>query len=255
MARRPPPSRQAQAASALAPREDRSGGPRETGPHPALGLEPQLATGADALGVSLSTVQVQQLLHYLELLLKWNRVYNLTAVRGAQEALHHHLLDSLAILPSLVRHLDGRPARILDVGSGGGLPGVVIAIARPDWHVDCVDAVAKKAAFVQQAAAELGLARLRGIHSRIEQLPRANADVVTSRAFASLPDFTRWTAAHLNDNGVWMAMKGKEPKDEIRALPPTVDVFHVEHLQVPGLDAERCLVWMRPTGKNTPPLA
>jgi len=133
---------------------------------------------------------------------------------------------------------------VLDVGSGGGLPGVVIAIACPEVAVTCVDTVAKKAAFIQQAAAELGLPHLRATHARVESL-RESYDVVTSRAFASLKDFVTWSRSALAPNGVWMAMKGRQPDAEIAELPADVSVFHVEPIAVPGLDAQRCIVWMR----------
>jgi 16S rRNA (guanine527-N7)-methyltransferase len=183
---------------------------------------------------------------YLDLLARWNRVYNLTALRDPAQMRSHHLDDSLSVVPPLERHAAGRPLRVLDVGSGGGLPGVVLAIAHPDWTVTCVDAVEKKARFVQQVALELGLPNLRAVHARVEQMPPAAADVVVSRAFASLPDFCAWTRRHLAEQGVWLAMKGRHPADEIAALPSDVQVFHVEPLQVPGLDAERCAIWLRP---------
>ena len=205
----------------------------------------RLAEGATALGLSLAPAQHAQLLAYLDLLAKWNKVYNLTAVRDPAEMLTHHLLDSLAVIAPLVRHTQGGAARVLDVGSGGGLPGVVIAICCPEMSVACVDAVAKKAAFVQQAAGVLGLSNLRGVHARVESITQPY-DVITSRAFATLADFTQWSAGSLGEDGVWMAMKGKHPTDEIAALPPSVAVFHVEQLAVPGLDGERCLIWMRP---------
>ena len=205
----------------------------------------RLAEGATALGLSLAPAQHAQLLAYLDLLAKWNKVYNLTAVRDPAEMLTHHLLDSLAVIAPLVRHTQGGAARVLDVGSGGGLPGVVIAICCPEMSVACVDAVAKKAAFVQQAAGVLGLSNLRGVHARVESITQPY-DVITSRAFATLADFTQWSAGSLGEDGVWMAMKGKHPTDEMAGLPPSVAVFHVEQLTVPGLDAERCLIWMRP---------
>ena len=205
----------------------------------------RLAEGATALGLNLSAAQHAQLLAYLDLLAKWNKVYNLTAVRDPAEMLTHHLLDSLAVIAPLLRHTQGATARVLDVGSGGGLPGVVIAICCPEMSVACVDAVAKKAAFVQQAAGVLGLSNLRGVHARVESITEPY-DVITSRAFATLADFTQWSAGSLGEDGVWMAMKGKHPTDEIAALPPSVAVFHVEQLTVPDLDAERCLIWMRP---------
>ena len=205
----------------------------------------RLAEGATALGLSLAPAQHAQLLAYLDLLAKWNKVYNLTAVRDPAEMLTHHLLDSLAVIAPLVRHAQGGAARVLDVGSGGGLPGVVIAICCPEMSVACVDAVAKKAAFVQQAAGVLGLSNLRGMHARVESITEPY-DVITSRAFATLADFTQWSAGSLGEDGVWMAMKGKHPTDEMAGLPPSVAVFHVEQLTVPGLNAERCLIWMRP---------
>jgi 16S rRNA (guanine527-N7)-methyltransferase len=211
-------------------------------------LARDLSEGARSLGLSLTPEDQRRLLDYLALLQKWNRVYNLTAVRDPAEMLTHHLLDSLAALPALNRHAPGATA-ILDVGSGGGLPGVVLALCRPDWQVTCVDAVAKKTAFVQQVAGNLGLSNLRGVHSRVQDLG-ATWPLITCRAFASLGDFTHWSASVLSPGGVWAAMKGKYPQDEIDALPASVQVFHVEPLNVPGLEAERCLVWMRCTGQT-----
>jgi 16S rRNA (guanine527-N7)-methyltransferase len=236
-----------------------------------------LAAGLTKLGLDLSAAQLGQLLDYLALLQKWNKVYNLTAVRNPAEMLTHHLLDSLAAVGPLLRQTGGKPGfvagppqgetapvggsdlrssgargphiRLLDVGSGGGLPGVVIAIVCPEIDVSCVDTVAKKAAFIQQAAATLRLPNLHGVHARVESLKAeegAGFDVVCSRAFASLVDFANWSREALNPGAVWMAMKGKQPVDELAALPAHVAVFHVEQLQVPGLDAERCIVWMRP---------
>ncbi|WP_200937543.1 16S rRNA (guanine(527)-N(7))-methyltransferase RsmG [Variovorax sp. Root473] len=202
-----------------------------------------LRTGAAALGVALSDTQGEQLLAYGTLMLKWNKVYNLTAVRDPAGVMTHHLLDSLAAVAPLQREWGGK-GRLLDVGSGGGLPGVVIAIMRPDIEVSCLDAVAKKAAFVQQVAAELELPNLRGLHARVESLA-GSYEVISSRAFASLPDFFNGSVHLLAPGGVWLAMKGKVPTDELAALPAGVAVFHVEQLTVPGLDAERCIVWAR----------
>lgn len=216
-------------------------------------LEHALREGANALGLDLSEAQITQLLDFLALLQKWNKVYNLTAVRDPQEMLTHHLLDSLAAVPPLRRHVAQRGqggaihprARLLDVGSGGGLPGVVFAICCPEVDVSCVDTVAKKAAFIQQAAGTLGLSNLHGIHARVETLA-GPFDVVSCRAFAALADFTAWSRQALAPHGVWLAMKGKHPHDEIAALPADVSVFHVEQLTVPGLQAERCILWLRP---------
>jgi len=207
-------------------------------------LEAELRSGLNKLGLALADSQTAQLLNYLELIRKWNKVYNLTAVRQPAEMLTHHLLDSLAVIGPLRRQTQGRSIRLLDVGSGAGLPGVVIAICCPEVRVDCVDTVAKKAAFVQQAAATLALANLRGLHNRVENLS-GPYDVISSRAFASLADFIAWSAAALAEQGAWLAMKGKHPAEEIAALPPEVEMFHVEQLEVPGLDAERCIVWMK----------
>lgn len=204
-----------------------------------------LADGLTALGLDLSAQQKRALLDYLGLIGKWNKVYNLTAVRDPQGMLVQHLLDSLAIIGPLRAWLQGRPARVLDVGAGAGLPGVVLAVCCPELSVDCVDTVAKKAAFIQQAAGALVLPNLRGVHARVEHLP-GPYDLICSRAFASLADFTAWSRQALAPDGAWLAMKGKHPHAEIAALPTEVEVFHVEQLQVPMLDAERCIVWMRP---------
>jgi 16S rRNA (guanine527-N7)-methyltransferase len=208
-------------------------------------LRQRLADGLDRLGLPLAQPQVDQLLAYLGLIQKWNKVYNLTAVRDPGEMLTHHLLDSLAVIKPLRHQLDGQAnVDCLDVGSGAGLPGVAIAICRPEMRVDCVDAVAKKAAFIQQAAAELRLPNLRGIHSRVQDLTHRYR-VVACRAFASLADFVTWSDSTLASEGVWLAMKGKPPTAEMAELPASVEVFHVEQLEIPGLDAQRCLVWMK----------
>lgn len=217
-------------------------------------LRQALTQSATAMGVSLRDDQTTALLAYMALIQKWNKVYNLTAVRDAPAMLTHHLLDSLAVIAPLQAQLQARQTvdggaastvRLLDVGSGAGLPGVVIAIMCPEIQVDCVDTVGKKASFIQQVAVTLRLPNLRGIHARVENLTD-KYQVVSSRAFASLVDFTSWSVNALAEQGVWMGMKGKHPADEIAALPSTVSVFHVEQLDVPGLGAERCIVWMRP---------
>ena len=216
--------------------------------HPFL---PALQKGLDGLGLALSADQQTQLLAYMDLIAKWTKVYNLTAVRDANEMLTHHLLDSLAVVAPLRRELarlvlpEGQTQlSLLDVGAGAGLPGIVIAITCPEVSVTCVDTVAKKAAFMQQVAATLKLPNLKGLHARVESLTQPY-DVVCSRAFASLVDFTTWSKSALAGHGVWMAMKGKHPDQELAVLPESVKVFHVEQLQVPGLDAERCIIWMR----------
>ena len=211
--------------------------------------EVALREGAAALGVLLTDRQSERLLAYGALILKWNKVYNLTALRDPQSVLTHHLLDTLAVIAPLGRV---RPdaGKLIDVGAGAGLPGVVIAICRDDIDVSCLDAVAKKAAFVQQVAAELALPNLHGVHARVESLA-GRYDIVSSRAFASLGDFFGGSAQLVAPEGVWLAMKGKVPADELAALADAVDVFHVEQLTVPGLDAERCIVWARPKQSST----
>jgi 16S rRNA (guanine527-N7)-methyltransferase len=226
-----------------------------------MSLVEKLQSGVTELGLSLSESQHSQLLDYLALIAKWNKVYNLTSVRDPLEMLTHHLLDSLAVVPPLRKHLESLSAitpgaaaaqgrRILDVGSGAGLPGVVIAIACPGDSVVCVDTVGKKAAFIQQAAATLGLNNLKGVHARVEAMLTsdigAGFDVITSRAFASLADFTALTKSHLQGHGVWMAMKAKTAQEESAQLDAKATVFHVEPLTVPGLAESRCLVWMKP---------
>ncbi|GHC82263.1 ribosomal RNA small subunit methyltransferase G [Pseudorhodoferax aquiterrae] len=211
-------------------------------------MKGRLIDAAQALGLALSDAELEALLAYQGLIAKWNKVYNLTAVRHPEQMLTQHLVDCLAAVPPLRRVLKEQGAdapALLDVGAGAGLPGVVFAILHPQLQVHCVDTVAKKAAFVQQVAVELKLPNLRGLHARVESLGQGY-DIVSSRAFASLVDFTTWSRAALKPGAVWLAMKGKEPLEEIAALPPQVQVFHVEHLQVPGLGAERCIVWMRP---------
>ena len=212
-------------------------------------LMPSLRQGLNDLGLDLEESTRNRLLAYLDLIAKWTRVYNLTAVRDAQEMLSHHLLDSLAVIAPLRREManlqravDARS--LLDVGSGAGLPGVVIAIVCPEVQVTCVDTVAKKAAFIQQVAVSLKLPNLKGLHARVESLTQP-FDVICSRAFASLLDFTQWSRSALAEDGVWLAMKGKHPEQELQVLPKDVKVFHVEPLNVPSLGAERCIVWMR----------
>ncbi|MET0311659.1 MAG: 16S rRNA (guanine(527)-N(7))-methyltransferase RsmG [Burkholderiaceae bacterium] len=207
-------------------------------------LEAGLRAGVAELGLVLSEAQITQLLDYLDLIQKWTKVYNLTAVRDPVEMLTHHLLDSLAVIRPLRRQRGESPGKLLDVGSGAGLPGVVIAICCPELAVTCVDTVAKKAAFIQQVAVTLRLPNLKGLHARVETLT-GPFDVICSRAFSSLPDFVGWSSGALQEGGVWLAMKGKHPDDELAQLPAEVDVFHVEQIHVPGLDAQRCVVWMK----------
>ncbi|HMS26305.1 MAG TPA: 16S rRNA (guanine(527)-N(7))-methyltransferase RsmG [Burkholderiaceae bacterium] len=242
-------------------------------------LAQDLKRRAEALGLMLSAGQATQLQSYLGLIQKWNKVYNLTAIRDTHEMVTHHLLDSLAVIAPLRNRLAGLAYEddgaqdgaetgatmrvmgggktapflynLLDVGSGAGLPGVVIAICCPDIHVTCIDAVAKKMAFVQQVATELKLSNLSARHVRVETLTEP-FDVITSRAFATLSDFVAGSRAALKpETGVWMAMKAKDTSGERAELPPDIDVFHVEPLHVPGLDAERHLVWMRQKARQS----
>ena len=218
------------------------------------GAEQVLRDGLRGLNLDLDDRQIEQLLAYLAMIGKWTQVYNLTAVRDPAEMMTHHLLDSLAAVPALNRQLKQMGhesgARLLDVGAGAGLPGVVIAICCPNVAVTCVDAVAKKAAFIKQAALELKLSNLAGLHQRVEQVAEPY-EVICSRAFASLGDFTSWSVKAIATGGVWMAMKGKHPISEIDALDKVIEVFHVEQLTVPGLVAERCIVWARPVPAAT----
>ena len=218
------------------------------------GAEQVLRDGLRSLNLDLDDRQIEQLLAYLAMIGKWTQVYNLTAVRDPAEMMTHHLLDSLAAVPALNRQLKQMghesSARLLDVGAGAGLPGVVIAICCPNLTVTCVDAVAKKAAFIKQAALELKVSNLAGLHQRVEQVAEPY-EVICSRAFASLGDFTSWSVKAIATGGVWMAMKGKHPISEIDALDKVIEVFHVEQLTVPGLVAERCIVWARPVPAAT----
>ena len=209
-----------------------------------------LRAGLAELHLSLSDDQVRDLLYFQNLIGKWNKVYNLTAVREQAEMLTHHLLDSLAAVEPLQKYLQGRglsAANLLDVGSGAGLPGVVLAICFPTLAVTCVDTVGKKAAFIKHVSLALGLSNLTGLHARVETITQP-FDVICSRAFASLSDFTVWSQAALAPGGAWMALKGKHPAEELSMLPPDVAVFHVEPLAVPGLAAERCIIWLQKVG-------
>lgn len=214
-------------------------------------LHAELTQGLSTLGLPLAPETEQRLLDYLDLIARWNKVYNLTAVRDPQDMLRQHLLDCLAAVPLLdaaeAARGDGpAPWRILDVGSGAGLPGVVLAIVRPQWQVTCVDTVAKKASFIRQVGVELGLPNLQAVHQRVEAMDTPPFDLITSRAFASLADFIALTRERLAPQGQWAAMKAHLTEDERAAVPPDVQITGVSPLAVPGLDAQRCLVWMRP---------
>ncbi|HEX7971317.1 MAG TPA: 16S rRNA (guanine(527)-N(7))-methyltransferase RsmG [Thiobacillus sp.] len=209
-------------------------------------VEQQLTVGVAALGLALPDGAEATLLAYLALLDKWNRVYNLTAVRDAERMVSHHLLDSLAAVPYFQ---GGGPdlIRVLDVGSGGGLPGIPLAIARPEWQVTLIDSIAKKTAFLLQAKAELGLGNLNIVTSRVEDFrPEAGFDVITSRAFSDLREFVTLTRHLLKPSGRWLAMKGLYPHEEIAMLPDFAKVSADRALVVPGLEASRHLIVLEP---------
>lgn len=215
-------------------------------------MDGQLEALAPKLGLTLTVTERERLLAYLTLIQRWTKVYNLTAVRNTGEMFTHHLLDCLAVVLPLRKGTGeaGQGAlRLLDVGSGAGLPGVILAMLNPAWQVTCVDAVAKKAAFIRQAAAELGIPNLLGIHGRVEAVgtfKQPEFDLITSRAFASIASFTALTRALLAPHGQWAAMKANLAPEERAAVPADVDMFHVEQLAVPELNEKRCLVWLRP---------
>ena len=200
----------------------------------------QLQSGIQALGLDLSAEQQTLLLAYTDLLKKWNKTYNLTALRDEAQMVSHHLLDSLTLLP----YLQGAQT-MLDVGSGGGQPGIPTAICRPDLNITLLDANTKKTAFLQQAVIELGLANVRVVSGRVEAVQDFQADIITSRAFAELADFVNWTAHLLQDGGCWAAMKGVYPAAEIDRLPDSVCVERVDKIRVPQLNAERHMVILR----------
>jgi 16S rRNA (guanine527-N7)-methyltransferase len=215
-------------------------------------LADRLAKLAPRLGLELSSTDRERLLAYLGLIQRWTKVYNLTAVRDPGEMFTHHLLDCLAVVAPMragTGHAGQGALRVLDVGSGAGLPGVILALLNPAWQVTCIDAVAKKATFIRQVGAELGLPNLQGVHGRVEDRASFRTpefDLVTSRAFASLEDFVQLTRSLLAPTGQWAAMKAHLSDEERAALPADVEMFHVEQLDVPDLDARRCLVWMKP---------
>ncbi len=206
-------------------------------------LESKLAAGLAAMNLQLPAESQQKLLAYIGLLQKWNSTYNLTALRDPLRMVSHHLLDSLTLLP----YLDGASS-LIDVGSGGGMPGIPVAIAHPDLAVTLLDANTKKTAFLQQAVIELGLDNVTVSACRVEKLTDRQADVVTSRAFAELGDFVSLSRHLLKDGGRWAAMKGVYPYEELETLPEDVEACQIDKLTVPELDAERHMVLLRPKG-------
>lgn len=220
-----------------------------TQPNPFL---PRLQAAATALGLELTQTQETALLSYIDQLQRWNKSYNLTAMRDPEQMLIQHLFDSLSIvlpLNNILYKYTVNPV-IVDVGSGAGLPGVVLAILFPDAHIHCVDTVEKKATFIRYVAGVLRLPNLNAHHARIEQLPPFGADIVVSRAFASLEDFAKLSGIHVAATGHLLAMKGREPIEEIEQLSNTTSwrVKGIDTLQVPELDAQRCLVWLTEQG-------
>jgi 16S rRNA (guanine527-N7)-methyltransferase len=203
-----------------------------------------LAEGLRALAVWMPPQAQARLQRHVDLLAKWNRTYNLTAIREPERMVTHHVLDALAVLP----HLPARESlRVLDVGSGGGVPGIPLAIARPHWHVTLLDSNGKKTTFLTQAAIELGLQNVDVATSRVEAFqPAQPYDVAISRAFSDLGDFATGSARHLARDGVLAAMKGVHPDEELAQLPEDIEVIAAARIDVPGLDAQRHLIVMRP---------
>lgn len=204
-------------------------------------LRRQLESGLQAMNVDLSTAQQLLLLEYVALLKKWNNTYNLTALRDEHAMISHHLLDSLTLLPYVVQ-----AKTLMDVGSGGGMPGIPTAICRPDLQITLLDANTKKTTFLQQVVIELGLENVAVASGRVEAIHNKRVDVVTSRAFAELRDFISLTKHLLNENGYWAAMKGVYPYEELENVPENIEVYLIDKLTVPTLAAERHMVLMRP---------
>ncbi|MBU0592702.1 MAG: 16S rRNA (guanine(527)-N(7))-methyltransferase RsmG [Gammaproteobacteria bacterium] len=205
-----------------------------------MSLAEKLSEGLIELGLSLSESQQQALLDYIALLQKWNKVYNLTAVREPENMLYQHLLDSLAVLPYV------GAGRLLDVGTGGGLPGIVLAIARPELDITLLDSNQKKTTFLRQACIQLGLKNVKVECLRVDNYqPTPLFDMVISRAFSDLTEFVRLSARLCRDGGVLLAMKGVYPYDELAQLPHEFDQHEIIALNVPGLEAQRNLVILR----------
>ena len=204
-----------------------------------------VSSGAATLALPLTAAQVDRLVAYVRLIQRWSGTYNLTAIRDPRDMVTQHILDCLAAAAALLRCRGIPPGeRLLDVGSGAGLPGIVIGVVAPEREVVCVDSVGKKTAFITHAAGTLGLKNVTALHQRVETLVESRFDVVASRAFSSLQDFVAATRHLLEERGTWMAMKGKAPHAELEGLKGLT--FHVEPLAVPGLNADRCIVWIQP---------
>ena len=198
----------------------------------------------------MSPAQVELFVSYIRLIERWNGAYNLTAIRDPRAMAVQHVLDCLAVIRPLRRRgLTAAGHRVLDVGSGAGLPGLVIAAMEPDLEIVCVDSVGKKAAFITEAASRLGLRNATGLHRRVESIGASKFDVITSRAFSALDAFFGATRPLLAEQGTWLAMKAKRPDTELALI--TGVTFHVEPVVVPRLDGERCLVWAMPESKRS----
>ncbi|AEC21459.1 glucose inhibited division protein B [Pusillimonas sp. T7-7] len=213
----------------------------------------RLQQAGQELGLEIDTLKADTLLAYLDQLQRWNKTYNLTALRDPEQMLVQHLIDSLSIVKPISKILDKNTVTentVVDVGSGAGLPGVVLAIMQPDWQVHCIDAVEKKMAFVRQVSGVLRLRNLQAHHKRVESMPPYQADIVVSRAFASLTDFASLAGHHVAAHGHLVAMKGREPEEEAEDLRQNTPwrITHIETLPVPELNAQRCLVWMTRQG-------
>lgn len=206
-----------------------------------MDLKEQLKNGLATMNIDLTTTQQLLLLEYVSLLKKWNSTYNLTALRDENQMISHHILDSLTLLPYVQN-----AHSMMDVGSGGGMPGIPTAICRPDLSITLLDSNTKKTTFLQQAVIELGLKNVTVASGRVETMYDKKVDVVTSRAFAELHDFVALTKHLLNDHGYWAAMKGVYPYEELENLPKNIEVYQIDKLFVPTLDAERHMVLMRP---------
>lgn len=219
----------------------------------ASGIKANLAAGLAALGLDVPPRARQKLVAYVELLSKWNRIYNLTAIREPERMVTHHVLDSLSVLPALVPLLPvPTGVRMLDVGAGAGLPGIPLAIARPDWDVTLLDSSQKKVAFMTQTAIELELGNVKAHAARVEQFAAHTPfDVVIARAFAALAAFVHCSARHLAPGGRLVAMKGIYPEEELATLPRDISVLAISALTVPGVAAARHLVVMEPRDSST----
>ena len=222
--------------------------------HPQPAAADAIQRAAAILGLDLESVRLEQLLAYSDLLIKWNATYNLTAVREPQEILSRHIVDCLSIVTPIRRWRSRQAAlgrlQLLDVGTGAGLPGIIVAIAAPEIDVTCVDSVGKKIAFVTQAIASLALPNATALQIRVEQMYGRSFDLVTSRAFAPLGSIVESTRHLVAPSGAWLAMKGSLSESEILPIRDAGMVFHVEPVKAPGLNEERCIVWIN--SKDSP---